>query len=167
MEYYWWTCCPSLAYREIEDTECYLVRIGFILFSWHHLNMLQMSLTQITVDFLNITAKCSPSILISKPKFHFLIHLPAFIWCFIPVILFSTECYELFNHVFQLSFLHSSWMLSSTWAGRLWPSRLACCKRSFCFRYLVRALGLWQYGWYMVTGAWEISQAYKVVQGSL
>ena len=89
-----------LWHTEIEDTECYLVRIGFILFSWHHLNMLQMSLTQIIADFLNITAKCSPSILISKPKFHFLIHLPAFIRCFGPMILFSTECYELFNHVF-------------------------------------------------------------------
>ncbi|KAJ7262385.1 hypothetical protein C8J57DRAFT_1719333 [Mycena rebaudengoi] len=27
-------------------------------------------------DFINITCKCSPSILISKPKFHFLLHLP-------------------------------------------------------------------------------------------
>ncbi|KAJ7689756.1 hypothetical protein B0H14DRAFT_3101005 [Mycena olivaceomarginata] len=30
-------------------------------------------------DFINITCKCSPSILISKPKFHFLLHLPFFI----------------------------------------------------------------------------------------
>ena len=67
----------------------------------------------------------------------------------------------------RVSVLHSSWTLGSTWAGRLQPSRLAHCKRSFCFRYSVRALGLWQYGWYVVTRAWEISQAYKVVQGSL
>ena len=70
--------------------------------------MLQMSLTQIIVDFFNITAKCSPSILISKPKFHFLIHLPAFIWCFGPTILFFTEHYESFNHVFQLSCIYSN-----------------------------------------------------------
>ncbi|KAJ7243676.1 hypothetical protein C8J57DRAFT_1438521 [Mycena rebaudengoi] len=30
-------------------------------------------------NFINITCKCSPSILISKPKFHFLLHLPFFI----------------------------------------------------------------------------------------
>ncbi|KAJ7104555.1 hypothetical protein C8R43DRAFT_1092206 [Mycena crocata] len=30
-------------------------------------------------DFINITCKCSPSILILKPKFHFLLHLPYFI----------------------------------------------------------------------------------------
>ena len=106
-----------LWHTEIEDTECYLVRIGFILFSWHHLNMLQMSLTQIIADFLNITAKCSPSILISKPKFHFLIHLPAFIRRFGPAILFSTERYESFNHVFRLSCIYSN---------RQAPSRDSC-----------------------------------------
>ena len=61
--------------------------------------------------------------------------------------------------------LRSSWTFGSTWAGRLRPSLLARCERSFCFRYSVRALGLWQYGWYVVTRAWEISQAYEVVQG--
>ena len=63
--------------------------------------------------------------------------------------------------------LRSSWTLCSTWAGRLQPSLLARCKWSLCFRYSVRALGLWQYGWYVVTRAWEISQAYKVVQGEV
>ncbi|KAJ6465240.1 hypothetical protein DFH09DRAFT_845684, partial [Mycena vulgaris] len=42
-------------------------------------------------DFINITCKCSPSILISKPKFLFLPHLPFFIRCFGPAVLFSTE----------------------------------------------------------------------------
>ncbi|KAJ6563202.1 hypothetical protein B0H10DRAFT_1893476, partial [Mycena sp. CBHHK59/15] len=42
-------------------------------------------------DFINITCKCSPSILISKPKFHFLLHLPFFIRRFSPAVLFSTE----------------------------------------------------------------------------
>ena len=41
-------------------------------------------------------------------------------------------------------------MFGSTWAGRLRPSLLAHCEWSFCFRYSVRALGLWQYGWYVV-----------------
>ncbi|KAG0693203.1 hypothetical protein DFH29DRAFT_1007548 [Suillus ampliporus] len=49
-------------------------------------------------DFLNVTAQCAPSILISKLKFHFLVHLPAFIRRFGPVIIFSTERYESFNH---------------------------------------------------------------------
>jgi hypothetical protein len=79
--------------------------------------MLQSSLTQIIGDFLNITAKCSPSILISKPKFHFLIHLPAFIRRFGPAILFSTERYESFNHVFRLSCIYSN---------RQAPSRDSC-----------------------------------------
>ena len=63
--------------------------------------------------------------------------------------------------------LRSSWTLCSTWAGRLQPSLLARCKRSLCFRYSVRVLGLWQYGWYVVSRAWEISQAYKVIQGEV
>ncbi|KAG1846267.1 hypothetical protein F4604DRAFT_1521894, partial [Suillus subluteus] len=45
---------------------------------------------------------------ISKPKFHFLIHLLAFIRCFGPAIIFSTERYESFNHIFQLSCIHSN-----------------------------------------------------------
>ena len=63
--------------------------------------------------------------------------------------------------------LRSSWMLCSTWAGGLRPSRFACWCLSLVLRYSVRALGEWQYGWYVVTRAWEISQAYKVFQGSL
>ena len=61
--------------------------------------------------------------------------------------------------------LHSSGTFCSTWAGRLQPRRLALWWRSFCFRYSVRAPGLWQYGWYVVTRAWEISQAYEVARG--
>ena len=37
-----------------------------------------------------------------------------------------------------------SGMSCSTWAGRLWLRRLARWWRSFCLRYSVRALGLWQ-----------------------
>ena len=68
-------------------------------------------------DFLNITALCAPSILISKPKFHFLVHLPLYIRCFGPAIIFSTEHYESYNHVFRLTCIHST---------RLGPSQDSC-----------------------------------------
>ncbi|KAI0691949.1 hypothetical protein BC835DRAFT_1278564, partial [Cytidiella melzeri] len=45
---------------------------------------------------------------ITKPKFHFLVHLLAYIRHFGPAILFSTEHYESFNHVFWLSCIHSN-----------------------------------------------------------
>ncbi|KAH9165166.1 hypothetical protein EDB89DRAFT_1858608 [Lactarius sanguifluus] len=106
-----------LWHTEIEDIECYFVSSGTISFSWHYSNMLQVSLTQTIDDFLNITAKCAPSILILKPKFHFLVHLPAFIRRFGPAVLFSTERYESFNHVFRLSCIYSN---------RQAPSRDSC-----------------------------------------
>ncbi|KAG1720472.1 hypothetical protein EDB19DRAFT_1917940 [Suillus lakei] len=59
-------------------------------------------------DFLSVSAKCTPSILIMKAKFHFLLHLPAFIWHFGPAILFSTEYFESFNHVFRLLSIYSN-----------------------------------------------------------
>ena len=63
--------------------------------------------------------------------------------------------------------LHSSGMFCSTWVEGLWPSHFALWWRSFCLRYLVRALGDWQYGWYVVMRVWEISQAYEVFRGSV
>ena len=63
--------------------------------------------------------------------------------------------------------LHSSGTFCLTWAGRLRPRHFALWWQSFCFRYSVRALGNWQYGWYVVTRAWEISQAYEVFRGSV
>ncbi|KAJ6624579.1 hypothetical protein B0H10DRAFT_2162183 [Mycena sp. CBHHK59/15] len=59
-------------------------------------------------DFINITCKCSPSILISKPKFHFLLHLPFFIRRFGPAVLFSTERYEAYNAVFRACSINSN-----------------------------------------------------------
>ncbi|KAG1907830.1 uncharacterized protein F5891DRAFT_904638, partial [Suillus fuscotomentosus] len=64
---------------------------------------------------------------ISKPKFHFLIHLPAFICCFGPAIIFSTERYESFNRVFRLSCIHSN---------RCTPSRDTC--RLFAYQDIVK-----------------------------
>ena len=67
----------------------------------------------------------------------------------------------------QPTMLHSSGTFCLTWAGRLRLRRLAHWWCSFCFRYSVRAPGLWQYGWYVVARVWEISQAYKVDSGGL
>ncbi|KAG1723899.1 hypothetical protein EDB19DRAFT_1915867 [Suillus lakei] len=90
-----WTCIGELVvyvwHTEIDDIEIYLTK-----------------LSRTIEDFLNVTAKCAPSILISKPKFHFLVHLPAYIQRFGPAILFSTERYESFNHVFWLACIHSN-----------------------------------------------------------
>ncbi|KAF8833805.1 hypothetical protein BDN67DRAFT_992780 [Paxillus ammoniavirescens] len=57
---------------------------------------------------LLISAQCAPSILTTKAKFHFLLHLPMFIRQFGPAILFSTECYESFNHIFRLTSIYSN-----------------------------------------------------------
>ncbi|KAN0085722.1 hypothetical protein V8E55_006856 [Tylopilus felleus] len=80
-----WTTMGELVillwHTEIPDLEVYLAK-----------------LSRTIKDFLNVTAKCAPSILISKPKFHFLVHLPAYIRRFGPAIVFSTEQYESFNH---------------------------------------------------------------------
>ncbi|KAF8694557.1 hypothetical protein RHS03_08166, partial [Rhizoctonia solani] len=54
-------------------------------------------LRELIHDFLLLTAECSPSIMILKPKFHFLVHLPAYIRRFGPALLFSTERFESFN----------------------------------------------------------------------
>ncbi|KAI5983206.1 hypothetical protein EDD15DRAFT_2115505, partial [Pisolithus albus] len=54
---------------------------------------------------------------VTKAKFHFLLHLPMFIRRFGPAILFSTERYESFNHVF---------CLASIYSNRQAPSRDAC-----------------------------------------
>lgn len=81
------------------------------------LPFLQAKLSRTIDDFLNITAQCAPSILISKPKFHFLVHLPLYIRRFGPAILFSSERYESFNHIFRLSCIHSN---------RQAPSRDSC-----------------------------------------
>lgn len=68
---------------------------------------------------LNVTALCSPSILLTKPKFHFLVHLPAYIERFGPAILFSTERYESYNAVFRAA---------SIFSNRMAPSRdIASC----------------------------------------
>lgn len=63
---------------------------------------------------MDFAAKCSPNLLVTKPKFHILCHLPFHIRRFGPAILFSTERYESFNRVFRLCSIYSN---------RLAPSR--------------------------------------------
>ncbi|KIJ11662.1 hypothetical protein PAXINDRAFT_164082 [Paxillus involutus ATCC 200175] len=61
-----WTTIGELVvllwHTKIDDTKAYMAR-----------------LSRMIKDFLNVTAICAPSILISKPKFHFLVHLPLYI----------------------------------------------------------------------------------------
>ncbi|KAJ6535243.1 hypothetical protein DFH09DRAFT_1249927 [Mycena vulgaris] len=57
--------------------------------------------TSYTCALTIFICKCSLSILISKPKFHFLLHLPFFIRCFGSAVLLSTEHYEAYNAVFR------------------------------------------------------------------
>ncbi|KAG2112620.1 uncharacterized protein F5147DRAFT_531484, partial [Suillus discolor] len=73
---------------------------------------------------------------ISKPKFHFLVHLPAYIQCFGPAVIFSTERYESFNHVFRLSCVYSN---------RQAPSRDSC--RTFAHQDIVKHIVMGGY-WY-------------------
>ncbi|KAJ3551225.1 hypothetical protein NM688_g4827 [Phlebia brevispora] len=92
-------------------------------------------LTRTIEDFLNATARCSPSLLFTKPKLHFLLHLPAYIRRFGPALLFSTECYESFNHVFKLTNIYSN---------RQAPSRDSC--RMFAAQDVVKHIatgGFW------------------------
>ncbi|KAG9081358.1 hypothetical protein FS749_007718 [Ceratobasidium sp. UAMH 11750] len=80
-----------LWYTEIEDVDLYTTE-----------------LQEVIDDFLTATARCSPSIIIQKPKFHFLVHLPMYIKRFGPAILFSTERYESFHTVFRAGSLFSN-----------------------------------------------------------
>ncbi|KAG1863736.1 hypothetical protein F4604DRAFT_1929149 [Suillus subluteus] len=99
-----WTVIGQLVvllwHTRIDDIEEYLTR-----------------LTRTIDDFLNISVQCAPSIILTKSKFHFLLHIPAYIRRFGPPILFSTEHFESFNSVFRLSCVHSN---------RQAPSRDSC-----------------------------------------
>ena len=89
------------------------ITIGRLVVLLWHVRILDVEeyiahLTHVINDFLNITAQCVPSIIIQKPKFHFLVHLPMYICRFGPAVLYSMEHYESFNHVFCLSLIHSN-----------------------------------------------------------
>ena len=94
-------------------------------------------------NFLNLTALCAPSIIISKPKFHFLTHLPDFILRFGPALLLSTERYESFNKVYRATSIFSNHMS---------PSRDSCL--AFASQDIVKHLTTGGY-WFSAThGAW-------------
>ncbi|KAI0369657.1 hypothetical protein BV20DRAFT_945672 [Pilatotrama ljubarskyi] len=59
-------------------------------------------------DVLDFAAALSPSLLTEKNKLHILTHLPAHIRRHGPALLFSTERYESFNHIFRLCSIHSN-----------------------------------------------------------
>ncbi|KAG1814554.1 hypothetical protein EV424DRAFT_1541383 [Suillus variegatus] len=80
--------------------------IGELVVHIWHTEIDDMEIYLTIEDVLNVTAQCTPSILISKPKFHLLVHLPAYIRHFGPAILFSTEQYKSFNHIFQLACIY-------------------------------------------------------------
>ncbi|KAL4080708.1 hypothetical protein J3A83DRAFT_4061893, partial [Scleroderma citrinum] len=64
-----------LWHTTIENTETYLATLSCTI-----------------EDFLSVSAQCAPSILLTKAKFHSLLHLLViFIRWFCPAILFSTE----------------------------------------------------------------------------
>ncbi|KAJ6625266.1 hypothetical protein B0H10DRAFT_2161888 [Mycena sp. CBHHK59/15] len=98
--------------------EAWLILGRLTVLLWHtEINDVESYTTELEVcinDFINITCKCSPSILISKPKFHFLLHLPFFIRHFGPAVLVSTKRYEAYNAVFRTC---------SIYCNRLTPSR--------------------------------------------
>ena len=104
-----------LWHTKIEDIDSYVV-----CFSSNPINgckfihRTQTELEECINNFMNITCKCSPSILVVKPKFHFLLPLPFFIRHFGPAVLFSSERYEAYNAVFRAS---------SVYSNRLCPSR--------------------------------------------
>jgi hypothetical protein len=65
------------------------------------------------LDLLSIIAKCAPTIITAKPKFHLLLHVTKYIHCFGPAILFSSEHFKSFNKVF---------CVASVMSNRLSPS---------------------------------------------
>ncbi|EIW74149.1 hypothetical protein CONPUDRAFT_133377 [Coniophora puteana RWD-64-598 SS2] len=92
--------------------DAWIVTGRMVVLLWHteieNIDDYSRDLNQIISNFLHITAKCSPSIIISKPKFHFLIHLVFYIRRFGPALLFSTERYESYNAVFRAASIHSN-----------------------------------------------------------
>ncbi|KAG2346414.1 hypothetical protein BDR05DRAFT_878375 [Suillus weaverae] len=121
-----------------------------VVLVWHtkivHTETYLAKLSRTIQDFLSVTAQCAPSIIISKPKFHFLVHLPAYIRRFGPAVIFSTERYESFNHVFRLTCVYSN---------RQAPSRDSC--RVFAHQDIIK---------HIVTGGfWYDNNASKWVRG--
>ncbi|KAG2145797.1 hypothetical protein DEU56DRAFT_708851, partial [Suillus clintonianus] len=143
---------PFLIYDLIPSTvlNAWTVIGELVVLVWHtnivNTEVYLANLSRTIQDFLNVTAQCAPSIIISKPKFHFLTHLPAYIRRFGPAVIFSTERYESFNHVFRLSCVYSN---------RQAPSRDTC--RIFAHQDAIK---------HIVTGGyWYDDKASRWVRG--
>uniref|UniRef100_A0A0W0EUV4 Uncharacterized protein n=1 Tax=Moniliophthora roreri TaxID=221103 RepID=A0A0W0EUV4_MONRR len=95
---------PFLVYDLVlkEVLEAWTVIRELVVLVWHvEIKDLEVYLANLSATIealLNVTSQCLPSILITKLKFHFLVHLSAYIHRFGPPLIFSTERYELFNH---------------------------------------------------------------------
>lgn len=110
-------------HTEITDTQRYLVSsLFFLIFSSIFYFNPQTELQNTIDDLLTKTALCAPSILISKPKFHFLKHLPFYIQRFGPALLFATERYESFNTPFRLSCIYSNRLAPSRDSARIFAN---------------------------------------------
>jgi hypothetical protein len=59
-------------------------------------------------DLLDITAQNAPSILLTKAKFHILVHIIDNLWRFGPAPLYATERYEAFNSVLRTALVLSN-----------------------------------------------------------
>ncbi|RDX41700.1 hypothetical protein OH76DRAFT_1489271 [Lentinus brumalis] len=59
-------------------------------------------------EVLDFAATLSPGLVTDKNKLHILLHLPEHVERFGPALLFSTERYESFNHIFRLCSIHSN-----------------------------------------------------------
>ncbi|KAF8595169.1 hypothetical protein BDV93DRAFT_576227 [Ceratobasidium sp. AG-I] len=102
--------CYDLVDPNLLEVWLLMGRLTVLLWQTHipHLDIYLGELKGLIDDFLLASARCSPSIIMVKPKFHFLVHLPLFIRRFGPALLFSTERFESFHGVFRAASTHSN-----------------------------------------------------------
>ncbi|KAG8729452.1 hypothetical protein FRC10_003908, partial [Ceratobasidium sp. 414] len=102
--------CYDLLPTPVLDTWSLLGRLCSLLWytSIDNIKTYTEELQAVVHDFLLVTAQCSLSIIVLKPKFHFLLHLSAYIQRFGPALLFSTERFESFNGVFRAASVFSN-----------------------------------------------------------
>ncbi|KAJ4467657.1 hypothetical protein C8J55DRAFT_394516, partial [Lentinula edodes] len=73
----------------------------------HDIDQYLVKLEQTIDHFLDCTCRLTPR-WFNKPKFHVLLHLPAYIRRFGPAMLFATESFESFNAVIRARSVHSN-----------------------------------------------------------
>lgn len=97
-----------LWHTEILDLEIYIVSthlhleaVGNLLILSLNLPSLQTQLDQCVLELMSVISKIAPSIIPSKNKMHFLVHISFYIRRFGPAILFSSERFESYHKVFR------------------------------------------------------------------